>query len=269
MAKTTDNTLTLADTTRAADFDFGGIPSDKRDLVAKVDASAITLADGLAGILADSERILDYCRIAYEGMKGWTEKVTERREVLAIAATARLAVAKFPHSEDAAVEQRNQAKRALAWTKPANHPDGATVSGTGIAHRAAAYGDVIDLGLEPTAENVKEAFRLTSTGGSKEHRETRDSKVKDGADFITATDAEMKVLLKKNSDAKKKKAQEQAAKAQASKAVEFDAEKGTAANVVFALQWADQNIARFSDEERSAIEKAAKSLMAHFAPVSK
>lgn len=265
MAKT-ETTLTLSDATRAADFDFAGIPSDKRDLVGKIDQSAITLADGLAGILADSERILDYCKIAYEGMKGWTEKVTERREVLAVAATARLAVEKFPHSTDEAVEARQAAKRALAWTKPANSPDGATVSGTAIAMRAAAYADVVNLGLTPTPENVKEAFRLTSTGGSKVHRETRDTKVKGGADFIEATDAEMTALLKANAAAKKKKAAEAAQKAQAAAAVKMDADKGTAADVVFALQWAAANMARFSDEERAAIQKAHAELAPFFAP---
>jgi len=266
MAKTLD-TLTLADATRAADFDFAGIPADKRDLVAKVDASAITLADGIAGILADSERILDYCKFAYEGMKGWTEKVTERREVLAVAATARLAMVKFPVIPDD--EKRNAintAKREAAWTKPANSPDGATVSGTGIAMRAAAYSDVVNLGLTPTAENVKEAFRLTSTGGSKAHRDTRDGKVKGGADFIEATDAEMTALLKSNAANKKRKAAEAAAKATAAQQVKMDPAKGSAADVVFALQWADQNIARFTAEERAAIGVALKALTLHFVP---
>lgn len=238
-------------------FDFAGVDTSKIDVAELLaDPTIVDFADNVAELLDDSERILDFCRAAFDGMAG-AEKPAQRRDILAAAATARLAVRKFP---------TDPARRAAAWKIPANRPDGASVSGTAIGHRAEAYSDVVSAGVAPTKETVKEAFRLTSTGGSKPYREERDAAVKDGADFVSATSDAMTRLLKANRTKATEKAAKAQAAAQASEAVKFDSDKGTFADVVFALQWADANIAKATKAELDDVKKALASLAKHFAP---
>jgi hypothetical protein len=249
---------TIANQTALDLFDFNGVSDADKDLVSIVldDPTARDFAEGAAELLDDSERILDYCRLAYDGMAG-ADKPAERRRVLAVAATARLAMRKFPDDPD---------RRKQAWRIPANRPDGASVSGTAIAQRSEAYADVVSAGQTPTRENVKEAFRLTSTGGSKPYREERDAKVKAGEDFVAATADAMTRLLKANKGKAQDKAQKAQAAAQAAEAVAFDADKGTIEDVIFAVEWAHANIARFSADDLKRLTKALAGLAADLAP---
>lgn len=240
-------------------FDFVGISDDLKASVSDMlaDAAVVSFADDVASILDDSERILDYCRAAFDGMAG-ADKPAQRRTILAAAATARLAMVKFPNDPE---------RRAQAWKIPANRPDGATVSGSAIGQRAEAYSDVVSLGITPSRESVKEAFRLTSTGGSKPYREARDKAVReDKVDFIAATKAAMDDLLKVNRQNKVAKAAKAQAAAQAAEAVKFDGDKGTFADVVFAIEWATANIAKATPAELTDLRKALAGLAPHFAP---
>lgn len=207
------------------------------DLVARI-------GDAMATELDTRKSILILCRLAYEGMSGVEagKEAAARREALA-EATMRALAQKYGYSEEEAVEARRT---------PANRPGGISVSGTAIGHRADAYSDVLAAGLKPDVENITNAFRLTSIGGSKGPRQVVQEEVANGGDFNVAAKREATALTvaRRGRGRKPRPAGE----------VTFEEDALDADIVVAVLNWAVT--ATFNAEETARISDALANLSA-------
>lgn len=220
----------------------------KNNTVESVDTLITRIAADMATELDTRKSILILCRLAYEGMAGVEpgKEAAERRNALAEATMVALAE-KYGYSEEETVEARKI---------PANRPGGISVSGTAIGHRADAYSDVLAAGLKPDVENITNAFRLTSIGGSKGPRQVVQEAVANGEDFNTVSKREASALTAKNRDRKR-------APRPASENVTFEEDALNADIVVAVLNWALTH--DFTSAEEVRINDALANLSAKLA----
>jgi len=213
--------------------------------VTESDTSIATrIGEAMATELDTRKSILILCRLAHEGMAGVEpgKPAAERRNAIAEATMVALA-SKYGYVSAEEI--------AAARKIPANRPGGVSVSGTAVGHRADAYNDVLAAGLKPDVENITNAFRLTSIGGSKGPRQTVQDAVAAGEDFNTVSKREASALTAANSERKRKARP-------ASENVTFEEDALNADIVVAVLNWA--TTATFTDVEKARINDSLANL---------
>lgn len=133
---------------------------------------------------------------------------------------------------------------------------GALVSRTAIVQRAAAWGDVIEAGITPTASVVEVAYKITTTGGSGDARKAiiaavkRESPAKRANSYIRRVTDALVILRKGNRD----KTAESAATSSADDKSETKVEEVTLDSVEDVIALIRAEAARpWSDEDKAAL----------------
>lgn len=118
--------------------------------------SATVIAEELAPLFReDTDRTFDLCRVAHMGVSAGV-----KGDDIAKATTVALAAIMYPDNF-----------KAREWAESTSvSSGGAKVSRTAIVQRATAWADLLDANVTPTAASVSAAYKLATTGGSKDAR---------------------------------------------------------------------------------------------------